>query len=290
MDSSGHVKQTLDGDYLQANNPAWAWLNNQQLIFNITFLYPETTGGDNPQHFLVLNPFTGKQQYLIAKFPNIFDWTGPASTWDYPWNDSRVAYNSTLSHAVYLGEETIQYSLWDMTKGKSVANILSLQGHTGPPRWSPDGSKFLMFGFLGDVANLPAEFDYHLYLVDTDGNMRTVDEGLDMNIGGYFWSPSGRYIALYIYLDNKYNRLVVLDTQSMGITDYCVNFIPTGDYIETPPIWSPDESQLIIEDEIPRANINQEYHSQLILLDFTKGTAVQIAEDTQAKGWMTSNP
>jgi Tol biopolymer transport system component len=288
MDSNGQVVRTLNGEYLQSYNPAWSWLNNQQLIFNVSFLYPETPNNNNPQRFLVLNPYTGEQQYLIAKFPNIFDWTGPVTTWDYPWNDGRVAYNSTRSHAVYLGEQTIKYSLWDFAKGKSVVDILSLQGHSGPPRWSPDGSKFLMLGFLGDVANLPAEFDYHLYLIDTNGIMRVLDEGLDMNFGGYFWSPSGRYIALYVYQDNYYNRLAILDTQNMEITDYCINFIPAGDYIETPPIWSPDESQLILEDQ--ESQFNEGFRSRLLLVDFTKGTVTQIAEDTQAKGWMTNNP
>jgi hypothetical protein len=290
MDSKGQTKKTLDGDYLQSNNPAWSWLNNQQLIFNISFLYPELSGYNYPERFLVLNPYTGEQEYLVAKFPNIFDSGTQPTSWDYPWNWSRVAYNSRLSHAVYLGEGVIKYSLWDFAKGKSEADILSLQGHSGPPRWSPDGSKFLMLGFLGDVSNMPAEFDYHLYLVDTNGTMKVLDDGLDMYFGGYFWSPSGRYIALYVYQDNYYNRLIILDTQSMDITDYCINFIPVGNYIETPPIWSPDDSQLIIEAEIPQASINDEYHSRLILVDFDKGTAVQLAEDSQAKGWMINSP
>ncbi|MBK9927326.1 MAG: hypothetical protein IPP66_18810 [Anaerolineales bacterium] len=290
MDSNGQVTKTLDGEYLQSYNPAWSWLNDQQLIFNISFLYPELSGYNYPERFLALNPLTGEQQHLVAKFPNIFDSGTEPTPWDYPWTKSRVAYNSRLSHAVYLGEGVIKYSLWDFAKGKSVADILSLQGHSGPPRWSPDGSKFLMLGFLGDVANLPAEFDYHLYLVDTNGNMKVLDDGLDMSFGGYFWSPSGRYVALYIYQDNSYNRLSILDTQSMNITDYCMDFIPVRDYIETPPIWSPDESQLIIEVEIPQKSMNDEYLSVLVLVDFAKGTVVQIAEDTQAKGWMTNTP
>ena len=85
MDSSGQVKTTLDGEYLQSYNPAWSWLNNQQLIFNISFLHPELSGYNYPERFLALNPFTGEQQYLIAKFPNIFDLGTEPTPWDYPW-------------------------------------------------------------------------------------------------------------------------------------------------------------------------------------------------------------
>lgn len=286
MDANGQILQTLDGDYLQANNPAWAWLNDRQLIFNVTFLQPETAGQDTPQHFLVLEPFTGEQQTLAAEFPNIFDWTGPATEWDAPWNQSHVAYNSSLTHAVYLGEKTLKYSLWDLARGKEVASLLSLQDHSGPPRWSPDGSRFLMLGFKGDPANLPAQFDYQLYLVDTQGRMTSLDQGQKWSYDGYFWSPSGRSIALFLYQENGTDRLALFDTQTKKFTDTCLSFTPDRSFVTLAPVWSPDETQLILQDQVARPEGG--FLSRLILVDLVKETAVQLTQDSQAKGWMTN--
>jgi hypothetical protein len=288
MDSNGQILKILDGDYLQSNNPAWSWLNDRQLIFNFTFLQAEPAGQDTPQHFLVLDPFSGEQQSLVAEFPDIFDWTGPAAGWDAPWNESRVAYNSSLTHAVYLGEQTLKYSLWDFARGKEVASLLSLQDHSGPPRWSPDGSRFLMLGFKGDPTNIPAQLNYHLYLVDTKGSLASLDQGLKWNYDGYFWSPSGRSIALFLYQENDTDRLVLYDTQTKKFKDTCLNFTPNRSFITLSPVWSPDENQLILQDGVPRPEGG--FLARLLLVGLARGTAVQLAQDSQVEGWMNPSP
>jgi hypothetical protein len=107
-----------------------------------------------------------------------------------------------------------------------------------------------------------------------------------LQIDDYFWSPSGRYVALLIFgnknSNGEYkNRLLILDIQTRQIADYCLEFTPFG--VDEPAlIWSPDDTQILLNDvysEEPR-------HRRIILVDLTKGTAFPIAEDMIVTGWM----
>jgi len=119
--------------------------------------------------------------------------------------------------------------------------------------------------------------------VDNDGNPSELVAGF--GIFDYFWSPSGRYVALELLgakaSDGYYNdRLAILDVQTKKITDYCVEFRSSAG--DPSLIWSPDETQILLNDKYITG------HWRVILVDLTKGTAFPIAEDMIATGWMKS--
>jgi Tol biopolymer transport system component len=101
----------------------------------------------------------------------------------------------------------------------------------------------------------------------------------------YFWSPSGRYLALYWMDPNSgqstsSRNLVILNTQTLEAVDTCVQFsLP----LDIPaPVWSPDETQILLNDAY------LDNHQRVILVDLQKNIAFPIAEDMQAQGWMKS--
>jgi dipeptidyl aminopeptidase/acylaminoacyl peptidase len=288
MTANGIVKKELP------RGKGWAsdaiWQDNQHLMINIAGLDPDESKVSKPAKMLWLNPFTGEQRILAPDFPNIYaDY--PLPDWDEPWGTSLVVYNPQLTRAVYLAEPGVTYVLWDMQKKKALINWTNrdTQHH---PRWSPDGSKFLMD--VTYISKIPGDFSTGLYLVDDNGKVSMpaiLDTKAEQHISitDYFWSPSGRYVALLAFGDENSStgesksRLLVLDSQTRQIVDYCLEFNLFG-ASEASLIWSPDDTQILLNDkynEGPRRR-------RVILVDLAKGTAFPIAEDVIATGWMKS--
>jgi hypothetical protein len=292
-DGLGGIIMTADGKVLgklqaQSNGDS-DWLNNHQLI---TIEYQTNTNPNKIKAFeadprLVLNPFTGEQRLLHPDFPDIYNNCCHQPSW------GGIVYNPLLTRAVYLAMPGTIFVLWDLQKKKPLLSWTQFfNAEQNIPRWSPDGSKFAFYGILGKLSTMPEgpSLPYKLYLADNNGNYsELVPDNKNLPIYDYFWSPSGRYLAFIWQVistaSHSYDndRLLVLDTQTKKITDYCVEFRPSG-FEKTPVVWSPDETQILLEDkytEDPR-------HWRVILVDLVKGTAFPIAEDMIASGWMKS--
>jgi len=276
MSADGKVKKTLPWG---KNWAGWegriAWLDNQRLV--LTYLAPTDQANVVEDEMLVLNPFTGSQRILTLTFPDVYD--GPE-------NHDPVHYSPSLTRVVYLtgvGDDT--FKLLDIQQKKPLLVWTEFKGYEqNIPRWSPDGKKFIIYGILGELRVIPTDLHYTLYLVDNDGNSsELVSRHADFWIEDYFWSPSGRYLALLLrgtapdgYSDD---RLAILDLQTKEIVDECVEFRGMP-YSDPPLIWSPDETQILLDDQY------SEDHMRVILVDLAKGTAFPIAEDMAAVGWM----
>jgi WD40 repeat protein len=258
------------------------WLDNQHLIFDISGLDSEESRGVKPSTLLVMNPFTGERKTLKADFPEMYDGY-PPPFWGEPWGYSLSVYNQILSHVVYLSEGGYTYVLWDIQQKKEITRFLhwNIANHE-QPRWSPDGSKFVISAYFGDISLWPQPAD-GLFLIDVEGNVsKLLNTNKDIFIYDHFWSPSGRYIALLQGLPDagiQKKRLLVLDTQTSQVVDTCIEYrsLIQNDI----PIWSPDETQILLYD-------NTEDGSDVILVDLVKRIAFQIAEDMESKGWMKS--
>jgi Tol biopolymer transport system component len=259
-----------------------SWLDNENVVINIAGANQSENQGIKPDTLLVLNPFTGKRQIRKPDYPNLYDGY-PLPFWSEPWGRSISVYNPRLSHVVYLSEGGYTYVLWDVNKKKEVKRLLHWNiASDEQPRWSPDGSKFVMSAYLGDTSSWPQPAD-GLYLVDTQGNTsKLLSTNRDSYILDHIWSPSGRYIALLEGVNNpeiQQKKLLILDTQTLKIIDTCVEYHSLTQ--SDTPIWSPDETQLLLYD-------NTKEHSQVILVDLVKHIAFPIADDMEPRGWMKS--
>ena len=135
------------------------WLDNQNLVINIAGLDPDESTALKAASLMVLNPFTGERRVLHPDFPDIYnmprvpDWDG--------WGETM--YDPALTRVVYprwIDSGTYEYTLGDL-QGEEVLNTF-LFTFFPMPRWSPDGLRFVVAGYLVPQG-------YGLYSIDRDG-------------------------------------------------------------------------------------------------------------------------
>jgi hypothetical protein len=266
------------------------WLDNERLVIGL----PVTTPGQ-PIPLLLLNPFTEQRRRLRSDFPDIFE-AYPPLDWE-GWGET--VYNPKLTRVVYAGRG---YVLWNLESRQALTTFGDYLVH--PPRWSPDGTQFVVASHFG----LKDSNGFELFIVGQDGEQITQLTNLSAyysaaDMWGYSWSPDGRRLAFWLNTntdaailgqnDPKTQRLAVLDLATQEVTDYC---IPLEAYKEnddstpffasgkTLPIWSPNSQQLVIENHYAKDA------SSVIVVDVAHLAAVQIAENMMPVGWMKSEP
>ena len=277
MDAQGNIKATV------LEKQGWVgfdWLNDQELIINLAGLDPKENAQKKLSTSMVLNPFTGEEKILKPDYPDAYVYDAGIALRHFKWL-SGTAYNAALTRVVYLGENGFSYILWDLQKNKPLVRLMN-RSLMAQPRWSPDGTRFAMLGYLGDISELDTSqaYPYALYMIDQDGTATKLIDDLGLNIDDYFWSPSGRYLALFLNTPPNYTqkRIAILDTQTLEVTDTCLQIPENLD--RTAPVWSPDETQILLDDAY------EENHRRVILVDMKKNIAFPIAEDMIATGWM----
>ncbi|MEP7134757.1 MAG: hypothetical protein ABI904_07465 [Chloroflexota bacterium] len=279
---------TADGTILQELQweQGWVgdavWLDDQRVIINVAGLDPEESRAVKPSTLLVLNPFTGERKILKPDLPGIYNGY-PLPYWGEPWGHSLSVYNRPLSRVVYLGGGGYTYVLWDVEKKRELLRFVSwFSGNDERPSWSPDGSKFVVSAYFGNMDLWPQPAD-GLYLIDTEGNVsKLLSTNRDVYFYDHFWSPSGKYIALLVDKSDSVEirkRLWLLDIQTSQVVDTCIEYRSlSGDDM---PIWSPDETQILLYDSTQAG-------SKVILVDLVERITYQIAEDMEPKGWLKS--
>jgi hypothetical protein len=263
------------------------WLDTQRLAINFASQDPKESHALKAASLLVLNPFTRKQQILRPDFPDIYNYA-PIPDWDF-WGIT--LYNPTLTRLVYLrvNENGVyEYAFWDIQKEQLLT---SLTYDSQIPRWSPDGSYVVLDGLPSGQNYIPGgKNTFETFLIGSDGKVEQLtylNTYLNMYLLRYSWSPDGRYIAAWLGSSTmekkKEAELVILDTDTKNITNYCLR-VKYGQeiYGEAPPapIWSPDGNQLIVQD------LYADYHRRVFLVAIAQGFSKKIAEDMEPFGWM----
>jgi WD40 repeat protein len=262
------------------------WLDDQRVVINL-FKRQENLV-QMYATFLVLDPFTGKRQMLRPDFPAVYD-VPRIPDW-YGW--SITAYDPTLTRVVYPmftgnGYEHT-YVIWDLKRNRILARLDAVfkmaSDYLPAPRWSPDGSRLVVEGSL----TTPPAFE--TFLVSRDGQIEQLTNLYayeKARLSGYSWSPDGRYIATWLNTsslrETREAELVVVDTLTKQITDYCIRVKYGGEEYGDEllaPIWSPGGKQLIVQDWYEKD------HRRVILVNPGHSFAVPIVEDMEPAGWM----
>jgi Tol biopolymer transport system component len=262
------------------------WLDDEHL--RILLQTPGQNSSEEHASLLVLNPFTNERKILEHNFPDFLD---TASTkipyWGGQWG---VIYDPTLTFAVYPqmienNDEMYTFAIRDLSRQKTTASLETVftefiySNYYPMPKWSPDGSRFVLQGFIPT-----ADVKIELYEVSRAGKIKQLTHLSSVAYvreSTYSWSPDGQHIAMFlgspIGVVSSKSRVAVLDTTTLNVTEYCVNINFNG---EKSSVWSPDGKQLLVTSWYEKG------HQSVILLDIEKNAVTQIAEDMEPMGWM----
>jgi len=248
--------------------------------------------------FLV-NINTGSSEELPLDFPDL------ASGADVNWGiddiaihmgslkGTNIVYDSSLTRVVYPKIGGIA-TLYDVNQKKELAS-LPLTDATDP-QWSPDGKLFVI---KSKAVSSTGEAGDEFFIVSRDGPdfrqltyLGNLDPGI--SIGAYSWSPDSRKIAFWMKTkDASEYSLASLDLNTGAITNYCVNGVASynsdlstgshpGPVVKTgKPVWSPDQTQLLIS-QFDTAH----KHINVILVDLVQGLNFKLTRDVEPVGWL----
>jgi len=296
-----------------------SWLDDERLIFR---LYKNLQGpppiDPPPYEIAIFNPFTGVTKKLTPDFPGIstkeVDWnfSGPAY------------YDDTLDYVLYAKwdnpKNMHEYALYRISTKTSIASLRGSSYNSAylydgnsvtqdgvsanPPQWSSDNTRVAV---ISPALEKP-DSDDEIFAITKNGDVQRLTYFAryfdKVKISDLSWSPNGKSLAFWVTLtpspfkppENAYQdmRLAILNTETLEISIYCIDGDNIGlkhsaisvDIAKTvsAPIWSPDGSQLVIENRFATNS------SRLIVLDLASSKAVQIGQDMKPLGWMTDLP
>jgi hypothetical protein len=293
---------TADGKPLWSevsSDYSWQWFDSQRLRRGVV--------SENGEHTLMLlNPFNGERQNLPADFPdsemyseNFFlAWFG-ASSPIYDPTLTRVVYGSGFHDSTNTIHATI--TLWNTEANQKVWEIESIDwGDT--PIWTPDGKQFLMATNLDMRENQDlgsewfGDFSDEFYTISRDGDIKQLTHFLDYYktadiLDSYSLSPDGKLLAFWIVTEpSLYDgpQLTVLNIETGEVTNYCIKGSAFADntyedYAGS-PIWSPDNTQLLV---ISRPSEDTKVR-RVVVVDILQNYAAKINADMEPKGWMVA--
>jgi dipeptidyl aminopeptidase/acylaminoacyl peptidase len=260
-------------------------------VLNMAGRNPAESTAKKPATLSILTLSTGRVRVLRAEYPQIFT-DYPVPNWDQ-WGVT--VYDTSLTRVVYAYDSLERFdagfTLWDVPNKRALATVPATS-LINTPRWSPDGSRFVVAANTGTEAGW---LSFELYSAGRDGDVQRLtyltEHYAKVFIQNYTWSPDGRWIAFWLvadpegvpFIEHGQAQLALLDTTTGQVTNTCL----PGEHDASaaparvpPPLWSPDSRQLVLE------NSTADGKSRVILVDLASGVAAVIAENVRPEGWM----
>jgi hypothetical protein len=281
IDLDGNIVSKISLD-VKEEWKSGGWLDNEQyMIFKP--VEPEAW----LYSLMLVNPFTGEERDIPYNFPDVYPYF-QAPIFYLPTSK----YNTSLTRVAYpilredkSGNPQSGYVLRDIVNSEELAFVEAGLVTFFEPKWSPDGESFVVVGLFG----MPDHPGFDLVRVSLDGTIERLtylSESGFVNIGSYSWSPDGRFLAFWMISDSAPvpgERLAILDMNTKKIVNYCLPGNLRVGFSDS-PIWSPDGSQIVV------INQNEDVIDHVILVDITRGLAVQIAENVTPTWWLPTTP
>jgi Tol biopolymer transport system component len=187
--------------------------------------------------------------------------------------------------------------LWDMSNNKEIVNLPGMTGYSRTPKWSPDGSSFVINSTLS-VSDPKHKSphpeligkDQELFRISREGRIERLTDFTSLYETVRFdfssWSPDGRYVAFWVQTEPNETvpgeSLAVWDSQTGQVTNYCIQ---GGWGVVYAPVWSPDSRRIVVG-----GMDGSSEDIQVFLIDMEQGYAVPIAEGLIPMGWMVKSP
>lgn len=297
VDGSDYLVKVLSADgYLLKIIPKgespWfigQWLDSQHLALVIAKGYPTMDQHEikYPRDVMVVDWTTDQQHFLASDYPDIdraqgILWEGTGTT-EYDPTLTRVVYASLID-ADNRGKAGKGYTLWDIPGKKKIAKLVN-ERFQETPKWSPNGSQFVLPGENGDLYTITREGKVS-QLTYLNPVPQSIPLGTRYYPEQYNWSPDGRLLAFWLKSQDAQGSFretfAVVDIVSGNITDYCISAGFVGESNSPPaPVWSPDGNYLIIS-----ANNQKDGNFDTLLIDLAEGSAAKIGENLAPAGWL----
>lgn len=185
----------------------------------------------------------------------------------------RPDYNQIYTRVMYLTDD-LTFALWDLETAKLIWQRTFRNEDLYGTKWLSDGEKIAV---ASEVELNKAE----LFSVDINGqetqltDFEAIYPSMNVTIGGFDWSPDGRYISLWMnvrpgeYLQDW--QFAVLDIPTKQVTNYCIT---TSNNVPVDAIWSPSGQQLAVP-LFPDGNGGENY--SFMVIDIPSNNAVKEA-------------
>ncbi|MBI9051631.1 MAG: hypothetical protein JEZ00_19565 [Anaerolineaceae bacterium] len=239
------------------------WLNDDEIFVPNNAIYNVL----NHSERLINNSFPGFDYYHVAMytFIPVIDPTG-----------TYVVY-STLS------DNSSEYVLYNMETEKIIDQYpVSSIYDVKEPEWSNDGTRFFYI-------NRTTDFHMTINIVMKSGELTQIadleDEISSFTVGQKIWSPNDKYIAFQVLHYTpigeipKYD-LFIIDVENRKVIQTGM-LLSSNSTVGSPIFWSPDSSQLIMENKI---NDNE---NEIILLDLATMHSGIIMRNANLHGWIS---
>lgn len=209
------------------------------------------------------------------------------SSSDFPDFESyvSVSFDPSLTRAVYKSTSG-EITLWDLSTKTILTQIDDSFDRAPAVAWQSSGERTAV------VAPIDTRLKTHgwsdeIFIVDRDGQSWQLTHlyeafGLSQNIASLSWSPDGSKIAFWLPDGTGNKTLMVADVMTGNATNYCVLNAANDRFplYLSAPIWSPDGSQLLVENRYASDK------SKLLIVDPREKIAFPIAENANPVGWM----
>ncbi len=269
-----------------------SWADNEHLLIDKVQSLPDIPLA-TPLPVVVLNPFTGEEIELPPSYPDMV-YLYPKFYWrEYGY--SGAGYSPDLNLVTYARQDGMVV-LWNVFEKKEIITIQGAAAFGDGPAWFSDGSKFVIDSVVGPTESAAENvWREELYVVEANGKITRMTNLMNplgsVSMGGYKWSPDGRYIAFSLATEfgsdfkspgNFYQSWALLDTTTKQVTVYCI----PGSYDASPIVWSPDGTQLLVNMD---QNDEPVHLYDTVWIDIQKKLAAKIAENTVPEGWLMNN-
>lgn len=194
-----------------------------------------------------------------------------------------VSFDPSITRAVYKSEKI---TLWDLGTKTRIAQIDDSFDRAPTIAWQSSGERAAIVAPINTGLKTHSWSD-EIFIVERDGQSWQLTYlyeafGRPHNIASLSWSPNGSRIAFWLPDGTGNKTLMVADGITGNVTNYCILNVTNDHFpIYLPaPIWSPDGSQLLVENRYASDK------SKLLIVDILENIAFPIATDANPVGWM----
>ena len=241
------------------------WLNNKQLIVR------------NSKYIVIDLAQNSQVNYSFQDFPEL----------NLYHSDFYVSFDPLLSKVIYRNGKI---NILNLNSKTFIAQITDGYDRTPIVGWRLSGEQAAV------VSSIPTEQNLHglpdeIFVLEKSGQIKQLTHLYDafrlpLTIDSLSWSPDGTKIAFWLHDKEANTTLMVTDSASGNIVNYCILNVLGASYpiSVAAPIWSPDGKYLMIENRYTTDK------NKVLIVDPSTNSAFPIAENASPVGWMIEKP